>query len=895
MTEDAGTLFEWLDRRQRNKDYVGVVSLLIKISEESRLAVAPLAEAYIKSIKGEAWWRPTPAPQAAGLGLIVLGTAPTAAKAAALLTRREMRDAWGAIPLVPLRDLLSARQMPWLGDVAARVAERLSPQNVTWSGEWEFADTLFRESGTMPPATEAVLLGWLTQMTRTRHHREKPVPVVDKLRDHPYLDLLLPAFFEIDGLGGITGGGEWNHETKAWETIPHFPLALAQLATEGRLDRAMLLTGTLDRLLRGDKPNSLRTFTALHDALAPTLDELAAHALDYARLLPDAGSPIAGLAQRALRAIDDAGRLELETLLEASAPTMLRKEKALVKAQLSWLEKVARREPGRRTEIMETVAAAFGHPALDIQERALTIVGRALPKLAPDDLTRLADQAVLLGGDLPARAAALFGVTVGSVGDDPITLPPHPPVAAMPPPIGSAAELAEEIVVLVESETAVGWERVLDAVVRLSAAGDRAALAEAVHPVLDRNAMAFTENAWIRRPRFLFLGEAVRAATSEQSGRDGKIWQKMVAAIREAWSATSLVHRAGDSPYGVLVLRISELSLKLRREPVPLLLSTPTHVTGSIDAGVLLERLRRAEAEGWTPWPFDLDQALVRVPRTVDPEVVTHASALTSTAGKAFAEMLRAGGVADPIATRVEQRARKDRQNYGEVPRRVVVTLEPAAPTGLVFERRLLHLTREAYPTYAAAEVTDVWTMTMPHHRDAVAAWALPSLAGLADLDDKGAARILPMLAECDGPAGLGLSYGLAYALGARHPSDRVAAVDAFLALAARGEPFAGGVGAALGDLAADGAVKVSRIVAPLRDIHQAGASAETWELLVAALPLLLPIGPRALPDLLELAAQVAPAAGATGTFAELEAVAGRSGTGRLMKEAKRLRDVLNR
>jgi hypothetical protein len=897
---DVGTLVEWLDRRQRSRDVDGVVRLLVAMPEEHRRAAAPLIARLITSIPAEDWWKPGSAPDAAGLGLIVIGTAPSAANAMALLGRRPMRDGWGRMPRPLLIDLVRARPVPWLGDLATRVAGKLTPQTIAWSGEWTFAEVLLRESGTVPPVTEAVVRGWLGAL-RAHHLDPTPVPLLDRLRDSPYLDLLLPAVFEIDGLGAATGDGEWDHAAQKWDGTLRFPRALAQLAAEGRLDRAMLLAGVIDRLVRGGKAHALRPFTALHDALAPTPDELAGYAPDHARLLADAAGPVAGLAQRALRTIDEAGRLELETLLDASAPTLLRREKALVRAQLSWLEKAARRAPDRCGEIMGTVALAFGHPALDIQDRALTIVGRALPALGPDDVACLAVQAEALGGDLPARAAALFGVDATTLSgvdapDLPIGLPPAPPVAALPPPITGPAELAEEIVALVHSETAVGWERVLAAVVSLHAAGDRAALADALIPVLDRYAAVFTENTWIRRPRFVFLGEAVRAATADRADRDGRIWQKMVAAVREAWTDGSLAHRGGavDSPYGVLALRVAELAIKLGREPVPLLLATPTHVTGSLDAGVLLSRLRRAEAEGWAPWPFDLEQALVRLPRTAAPEVIADAATLTGDAGKVFAELLRSGGLADPVAIRVEQRGRNDHHHWGEATRRVVVRLEPSAPSGLRLERRLLHLARELYPRNTAVEIDDTWAMTMPHHRDTVAAWGLPGFAALADLDGKGAGRILPLLAACDGPVGLGLSYALAYAFGARHEPDRIAAADAFLTLAARGEPFAGGVGSALADLCADGTVKVSRVVAPLGDIHRAGGSREVWELLAVALPPLLSSGPRALPDLLELAAQVAPAVGAKGAFAQLDAVAGRTGTSRLVREARRLQSVLN-
>jgi hypothetical protein len=90
-------------------------------------------------------------------------------------------------------------------------------------------------------------------------------------------------------------------------------------------------------------------------------------------VLADSPSPVAALAQRALRKLDDAGRLDLSRLLEASRPVLLRKEKTLVKAQLAWLDKAGRRDPAG---VAATVAVAFGHPAVEVQERALAVVER---------------------------------------------------------------------------------------------------------------------------------------------------------------------------------------------------------------------------------------------------------------------------------------------------------------------------------------------------------------------------------------------------------------------------------------------------------------------------------------------------------------------------------------
>ncbi|GAA4053916.1 hypothetical protein GCM10022233_26630 [Streptomyces shaanxiensis] len=57
----------------------------------------------------------------------------------------------------------------------------------------------------------------------------------------------------------------------------------------------------------------------------------------------------------------------------------------------------------------------------------------------------------------------------------------------------------------------------------------------------------------------------------------------------------------------------------------------------------------------------------------------------------------------------------------------------------------------------------------------------------------------------------------MAYGLGARRPEDRLAAVDALLVLAARGQLDAARLGADLGQLVWRGAVKPSRLVESAR------------------------------------------------------------------------------
>ncbi|MEV0897277.1 DUF6493 family protein [Actinoplanes sp. NPDC049802] len=882
--------WEVLDELGRRHAFGKVADVLVTATEPERLAFGAQIESRATAERTEFWTRfgRDPAPMHV---LATLACMPTPARATALLCRREMRGAWGqaAYDSDAVLRIVRARDLPWWDELACRLAERL-PES---GAGWPLVSVLLRETGAVPPVTEGVVRGWLRELGRPRIG-SRPAPLSVRMRDDPFLDLLTPAVFDIDGLGDALADGPWDETDRTTA----FPIAVAELVTAGRLDRGRIAAATVDRLVRGDRPARLRPFAVLHESLALTADERAGHVHDYARMLAGAPSPIAGMAQGVLRTLDDAGRLDLRTLLEASRPTLERSEKSLVRTQLAWLDKVARRDPENAGAVLETMTAAFGNPALDLRDRALTLIGRQAGRLPAATRERLAEASRVLTGDLAARAATLLGTAPQPApAPVPARLPAPWSAAPMPPPIGDPAELAGEVVTLLRHPSGPRWERVLAAMVTLHATGEHDGLAAAITPVLARyGQLSFI--AETRPAAAGFLGPALQAVMRRD--RDDHAWRRMVAFDRAARDGDPVFP---DSADGVLSLRLAEIAMNVSTDPVPVLVCTPTHVDGSLAADVLLERLVRAEAEGWQPWPLDFEQALLRLPRGVGAGVRAGAARLTTPAGRRFADRI-AAGPPEPISTRFEQRASPvpDRPGYGPcpVPRRVVANLRPARTDGLFLETALFTLTRRPSPTYLRVDhglgpETGILAMALPHHREVTAAWALPDLARLADQDAHGGAELLPVLAECAGPIGPAMSAALAYALGARHESDRVAAVDAFVALAARDEPFAAAVGADLGDLGADGMLKLSRVVAALRDAHLAGASAQVWESLAAALVPLLPAAPRGLPELLMLGAQVAEEVGVAGDIPGLAEVAGRAGGTRLVQEARRLRSVLCR
>ncbi|GGN42198.1 hypothetical protein FHR83_007275 [Actinoplanes campanulatus] len=812
-----------LARPFSHTDSAALTALLLGATERERLAFAAEIERRIRADDEGPWARST---SPAGLfGLTVIACMPTAARAAALLTRRSMRD-WGRIRVDLFLEIARARELPWIGDLGVRLCGRLPARNPA-PLDWEFAEALLIEGGAEPPVTEPVVRGWLAAV--------RFAPLAGYFRASPWLDLLLPSAFEIDGLSGL--------ETD-------FPYAVAQLTAEGRLDRATILAATADRLTRPGTAAALRPFARLHDALSPVPAETAPHLPVHARLLPEAPSPVAAMARGVLQALDDDGRLPLETLLEISAATLARPEKTLVRAQIDWLDRVARREPDRAGEILETVAVALAHPSLDLQERSLEVIAVHLGTAGPETVTRLAEAAGGLTGTVRAVAGALLGPVLAEPAGVVATPPAGPRAVPMPPPIGSAAELAEELTALAHAATAVRWERIMASLVTLHRTGELSGLPDEVGRLLPPEL-----------PRF-------------------------------------------NVPADVLTWRLAELSARLTGSPVPVLLATPTDVSGSIGAGTLVERMERLEEAGRDPWPVDFEQALLRVAHTGDATVLARAAALGSPEGERLAGWLGRERV-ETIGARLEQPA----GHYGydawtpidtgpELIRRVVVTMAPRRddPRLPLLGRLLFTIgrrptAREDYLSFHHCP-PDVLAMTLPHDREAVAAWALPEIAALADRDSRDDTA-LPLLGDCSGPPGPAVALALAYGLGARHQPGRAAAVDTYLAVTAETGPLPAVVGAELGDLCADGTVKLTRVVPALADAHAAGASAAVWETVTGALPPLLKATPRGLPDLLELATRVASELGRRGEVPGLDAVAGRGGGARLTREAKRLQATL--
>jgi hypothetical protein len=901
-------LKELIDRH----DMAGVAALVRGIGAEDRRALAGPLKEYERQLRRDFEWGPQSALSVAGAAVLpgLSALVPWLARNAAWWDRSDQR---GELTASAVLDVLRERGVPWLPELTVLLAERL-PRGRDFGGLWPLVSALVMATGIEPPLTDGYVIHWADD------HRWG-AGAVGKIRLDPRLVTLVPRLFEIDQVAGqfepIDGlGGGW-------------PAAFAGLVAEGLVDRAVLIDSCLAGLQRSGRLGALRGLLAVHDALDLDLAEIAAHARDYLALLPAAHSTVAGAAQRQLRRLGEAGLLEDAMLREASEAVLLRPEKILVRAQLDWLDKAAARVPSRAGELALAAATAFGHEAADLQAQALRVVLRQQAGLDADAMAGLAAAAAALPADLRARAAKAFG-PVRSADETVTPMLVAPASAAMPAPIGSAEELAAEIGALYARVTdeldPVSLERVLAGLVAFSHE-DRPALAAALQPLLARYQWIEPGSPHRDRDHHLaLLGEldliiGAAVVPPEASASGGLSYPRH-------WGWGEL-----PGPQAALMTRMHEIAAGIWEAPRPLLVSTPSISTGLIDPGELLSRLRRAANEGWEPWPVDLMQAMLRLPRDPDPATAASAAALRTPAGTALARRLSAG-VSDPDVTAADRTFQRRRTVYspmiarviGQGPETVTEVLDtPHVTVTETGEQMMLATVRSAAgpgdasdPCQLVGELAEperwlqsghpelmvgyeaswlsCWPMVLPANRDVIAAHLVPYVH-MAVRGGRGGGVAMAGLAAADGPAGAGMHLALGYGLGAQDQAGRAAAADALITLAARGQLDGETFGRKLGFLVAWQHLQLGRVVPELRELARAGAQAAVWSLVAAALPLILPPAvdqpPQRAGDLIELGVEVAQVVRPTAELPCVGELAARRGSSQLIVQARRLRDAL--
>ncbi|MFD8418371.1 DUF6493 family protein [Streptomyces sp. NPDC059466] len=871
------------------------VSLLDGMTDVERGALVPELKALRSELRGAPW---DAASRRAWPTLHLAGAAcqTGAAGVATWIAAADMR--WAQASPAVLLDVLGDREPDWLADVTHRLARR---PFATGAVPYALMAGLVRLSGCPAPTTDAYVQGW---MDHVGSGWQRGDTVLDRLRKDPHLPELVAALFKVDGIGGRV---EWRYG----EGPNSWTYALARLTEDGVLDRTVMVDACLARLLRGGPSKELRAFLGLLTSLDLTGEERRDRLADWMALTRASAAPVAAHAQSVLASLALEGGLTPRRLAEMSSAVLFRTEKKLVRAQLVLLGKALARDPGSAAELLPAVVRALGQEDTDLQERALKIVERHAGALdgadgARESLTEAADR---LGPALRARAERLLGLDALVPTPEPQkdVLPPVPERTRLAPAPASAVELAEEVRALPASGGDVAaFERILDGLVR-HAYEDRARLIQALEPAVARRWWSTSEP---RHPDVdTYFGEAPRGIEVVLAALLGRIRTATLhTAVRRDTTRRACRHSALAD---VVEARVWEVAHRLRTaEAPPFLLATPSWSTGLLEPDELVERLDAYRRLGIRPCATDFAQALLRVRRDAsapdicardtcapDTSVADRARSLGTAEGTRLADWLTAGEPAGPVERRrtVGVRILLEAGEHEELLGRFPPAFQRLGRPFSVFEGR-------SYCSHEDGSERQHWLAVAPGRPELAAARLLRDVSAAAVDDTRGTAAFLPLLAEADGEAGEAVHLCLAYGLGARHPEDRLATVDALLVLAARGRLDADRLGADLGQLVRRGAVKPARLAEAIRTAAGTGAHATVWSVLRSALPLLLAdlagagaggAPSRGLGDLLSVAAESAERSGARGDLVHLAQTADRRGSSKVVTQARRLRTAL--
>jgi hypothetical protein len=517
--------------------------------------------------------------------------------------------------------------------------------------------------------------------------------------------------------------------------------ALLALIADGRMDRQQLLDVILAAPLRDWAMTDLVWYAGMHEAIGPTTVEVISRQTTYTRLLTVEHGPSVKLAQSAILRVIDDERFQPIPVLDVSRATLARSDKTAVSAQLRLLEKIHKVHPG--LPFAETVRVASDHPRPDIREQAAKFL-RQLGDTAP-----------------AAEAQAPFTVP---------TPEPHP-VAPAIEPIGSADELSELLLALIEEVDAVQMERAIDGLLRLADERPRTS------GLLLQRAMQCEYYADDPRVAPIVLSQAW--LTPRSRFRDGE-WPIVLGHTifpAEAASPETFV--------GALGRRLTGVAQALRGGHCASL-ALPTRTDGSLDVETLNRRLSSASRRREPP-EAELALALLRV-------------APAERHGVEIPGWLRKSRTADRVMSSPAHSWERHvvaykRMNWEPV-RRVPVFRNSAAREGDaldgILSRRQPERTAGVEANYGEYEGAFERTLAMgalllPHDLDVLAAHAHPYLDRDLRKDRATTTPILDAIARARTPNREPESSALVLGLAAKDARARTAAQDALLDLARYG------------------------------------------------------------------------------------------------------------
>jgi len=736
-----------------------VRDLLAAATEKERRAVAKAS--------GERWLHSTQPPQT----IAMLGTA----------TAREIGTWWWSFTPDPRVDALAYDVLAARGRGFFETLTRTLVTDGTLT-HWPVVRRGVREGLIDEPADGDAYAYVRGMVAGLGDHAGGDILYDALLADPELLEADLWRIFEVDCSSELVNAIAWTtREDMAHQGENRWLVALTRLAAEGRVDRQRLLDASLTALMRDFRPSMVGWYAQLHEALEPTDDERRARADAYLALL---GSPAPAVVKEGLaglrQLVDHPPSAELAA---AAIGPLSQKQKNLAVEMLRLLE-FAARDAQARPDVLEAVAIGLGHERGDVQERAL-----ALLEKHADDVPRAAllPYGEVVAAQLRPRLAALTGLEEAI---DRVELPsawPEPvqprmtverlrgDVAALEA-VASVDELIEVAALLLEGQgSGDDAERFLDGVSRLC----------------DERPAGFER-------RTAGLVKQVEGRVIEFPGRSGAHWVRVVV---DAWvrGRRPPSEPDVDSVLDFLGRRAIEVAARARRRNARPLLAFPTHAGGWIDPDVLAERVQAVGRFRNRPDAADRLQASLRAFPPL-PELRYEPGVETQEG--------RAGGREYTIRL-FELRPSATPAGLGDL---------EAAVAGIGRAGATLHWSFPS-PWGAWDALGARWSLTvlpsLPQVAFAGAAMLIEETLDLAPVFHPEV--VLEHALDANVPLD-GAWFAVAAALVTKTPDLQRVATDVVVASVDDGRFDAEGLGPALGWLASQGFVKVSRLAGPFRD-----------------------------------------------------------------------------
>ncbi|MFF4413009.1 hypothetical protein ACFYY8_10795 [Streptosporangium sp. NPDC001559] len=777
------------------------------------------------------------------------GTLGGAAATATWLYRRDFGLWRRPLDAEPMLRVITARPQDWQADLAVRLALRLRGSRAQANDDSvPLALELLRRSGATLPEHDPLVTAWASQPPDLEH---------DPLAEH-----LVPRLFEAEGVGRQLRND--SVELPEWRGRRSWLEALRDAVAAGRFAAEPLVDGCVRRFLRGGNASDLRFFARLHELLAPAPSR--ERTRDYLRLLPVAPGPVAELALRQLRGSD---WLSGEEVNEAVAALLSRPEAKLVRAGLTMLEQVARDTPGDLDDLAIALTSAFLCESYEVRERAVRLALKHAGRFTATGIEAVREAAALLPPGLAGRLAEAYAVETSGpeAADDfePGSLPPFEPLPREPfPPALTDLTVSRDLM-----NDGITFERWLDGFVRDPSRRLRAGRGN-IH----------------KQHKWHHPGEWAKALNR---------WEDLDEELRPGDRLPDPRHVS--APHYAVLLRCAEIHAALKAGTLPpYLLAIPTLTSGHLDPAELVTRLEGYERADVQALPADLGQALLRLPREVDPAVIDRAGKLTSEAGAVLVRWL---------ADRPEPRLRvdwshadgdytHDRQQGKSVPR-----LRPriqTEPTGLALVDALLSdpcaWTGEESGGYMRS-----WWLTLPSDREVVAMHMLPHLFDLWNRPGHFHEYVATLFSQ-DGPVGEATALLVAVqmieqGMFARPERGR----QLLLNMAVAGCLPTVECGRQLGLCLRRDVARLGHVRSALAECARQGAHRQVWEIMTGLLPVYLP-GPGERPhsghiQALSFAIDTARWAKARGSVPVIAETAARKGGGDFLRIARTLHEQL--